>query len=101
MAVIGFVGVGRMGGPMASRLLDAGYELCIHDVSAEAMKPFAARGAQIAASPAEVASRAEIVLVSLPTPDIVRQVALGGNAGIVNGSKVRLMIDHSPQTQKA
>lgn len=95
MAMVGFVGVGRMGGPMASRLLDAGYELCIHDVSAEAMKPFAARGAQIAASPAEVASRAEIVLVSLPTPDIVRQVALGGNAGIVNGSKVRLMIDLS------
>ena len=72
-----------------------GYELCIYDVSAEAMKPFAARGAQIAASPAEVASQAEIVLVSLPTPDIVREVALGGNAGIINGSKVRLMIDLS------
>jgi len=95
MAMVGFVGVGRMGGPMASRLLDAGYELCIHDVSAEAMKPLAARGAQIAASPAEVASQAEIVLVSLPTPDIVREVALGGNAGIINGSKVRLMIDLS------
>ena len=95
MAVVGFVGVGRMGGLMASRLLDAGYELCIYDVSAEAMKPFAARGAQIAASPAEVASQAEIVLVSLPTPDIVREVALGGNAGIINGSKVRLMIDLS------
>ena len=95
MAVVGFVGVGRMGGPMASRLLDAGYELCIYDVSAEAMKPFADRGAQIAASPAEVASQAEIVLVSLPTPDIVREVALGGNAGIINGSKVRLMIDLS------
>lgn len=95
MALVGFVGVGRMGGPMASRLLDAGYELCLYDVSAEAMRPFAARGAQIAASPAEVASQAEIVLVSLPTPDIVREVALGGNAGIINGSKVRLMIDLS------
>jgi len=95
MAVVGFVGVGRMGGPMASRLLDAGYELWIYDVSPEAMKPFAARGAQVAASPAEVASQAEIVLVSLPTPDIVREVALGGNAGIINGSKVRLMIDLS------
>jgi len=95
MAVVGFVGVGRMGGPMASRLLDGGYELCLYDVSADAMKPFAARGAQIAASPAEVASQAEIVLVSLPTPDIVREVALGGNAGIINGSKVRLMIDLS------
>jgi len=95
MAVLGFIGVGRMGGPMASRLLDAGHQLCIYDVSAEATAPFAARGATLAASPAEVASQAEIVLVSLPTPDIVRTVALGGNAGIINGSKVRLMIDLS------
>ncbi|SJZ56425.1 NAD-binding of NADP-dependent 3-hydroxyisobutyrate dehydrogenase [Enhydrobacter aerosaccus] len=93
--LVGFIGVGRMGGPMASRLLDAGYRLCIYDVSAEATAPFAARGAQLAASPAEVASSADIVLVSLPTPDIVRQVALGGNAGVINGSKVRLMIDLS------
>ena len=67
MAVLGFIGVGRMGGPMASRLLDAGHQLCIYDVSAEATAPFAARGATLAASPAEVASQAEIVLVSLPT----------------------------------
>lgn len=95
MAVVGFVGVGRMGGPMASRLLDAGYELCIYDVSPEATKPFADRGAQIAASPAEVASQAKIVLISLPTPDIVREVALGGNAGLINGSAVKLVIDLS------
>jgi 3-hydroxyisobutyrate dehydrogenase-like beta-hydroxyacid dehydrogenase len=93
--LVGFIGVGRMGGPMASRLLDAGYRLCIYDVSPEATAPFAARGAQLAASPAEVASTADLVLVSLPTPDIVRQVALGSNAGIINGSRVRLMIDLS------
>lgn len=93
--LMGFIGVGRMGGPMATRLLDAGYSLCVYDVSAEATKPFSARGAQIAASPAEVASEAEIVLVSLPTPDIVREVALGSNGGVVNGSKVRLMVDLS------
>jgi 3-hydroxyisobutyrate dehydrogenase-like beta-hydroxyacid dehydrogenase len=95
MAMLGFIGVGRMGGPMASRLLDAGHQLCIYDVSAEATKPFAARGATIAGSPAEVASRAEIVLVSLPTPDIVRSVALGGNAGIINGTKIRMLVDLS------
>ncbi len=95
MAVLGFIGVGRMGGPMASRLLDAGHQLCIYDVSADATKPFAARGAEIVGSPAEVASRAELVLVSLPTPDIVRTVALGGNGGVINGTKVRLMIDLS------
>ena len=54
--LVGFIGVGRMGGPMASRLLDAGYKLCVYDVSPEATQPFVARGAQLAASPAEVAS---------------------------------------------
>jgi 3-hydroxyisobutyrate dehydrogenase-like beta-hydroxyacid dehydrogenase len=95
MALLGFIGVGRMGGPMATRLLDAGHQLCIYDVSVEATKPFAARGAQIVGSPAEVASQTEIVLVSLPTPDIVRTVALGSNGGVINGTKVRLMIDLS------
>jgi 3-hydroxyisobutyrate dehydrogenase-like beta-hydroxyacid dehydrogenase len=93
--LLGFVGVGRMGGPMASGLLDAGYRLCVYDVSDEATRPLVARGAEPAASPAEVASAAEIVFISLPTPDVVREVALGGNGGIVNGSKVRTVIDLS------
>ncbi|MDB5487110.1 MAG: Oxidoreductase, partial [Reyranella sp.] len=93
--LLGFVGVGRMGGPMALRLLDAGYRLCVYDVSEEATKPLVARGAQLAASPAEVASIAEVVLISLPTPAIVREVVLGGNAGIINGSTIRTLIDLS------
>lgn len=93
--MLGFVGVGRMGGPMASRLLDAGYRLCVYDLSEAATAPLVARGAELAASPAEVASAADIVLVSLPTPDIVRQVVLGGNGGVINGSRVRLLIDLS------
>ena len=93
--LLGFVGVGRMGGPMALRLLDAGYKLCVYDVSPEALKPFVDRGAQIASSPAEVASQAETVLLSLPMPDVVRSVALGGNDGVINGSKVKTVIDLS------
>ena len=93
--LLGFVGVGRMGGPMALRLLDGGYKLCVYDVSPEALKPFVDRGAQIATSPAEVASQAETVLLSLPMPDVVRSVALGGNDGVINGSKVKTVIDLS------
>lgn len=93
--MLGFVGVGRMGGPMASRLIEAGYRLCVYDLSDDATRPLVARGAQLAASPAEVASLADIVLISLPTPDVVRQVVLGGNGGIINGSSVRLVIDLS------
>ncbi len=93
--LLGFVGVGRMGGPMASRLLDAGYRLCVYDVSDEATAPLVARGAELAASPAEVASTAETVFISLPTPDVVREVTLGSNGGLINGSRVRTVIDLS------
>ena len=92
--LLGFVGVGRMGGPMASRLLDAGYRLCVCDTSADATRPLAARGARVASSPAEVASTAEIVLMSLPTPNIVQSVALGEH-GLVKGSTVTTVVDLS------
>src|SRR5688500_19262084 len=93
--LLGFVGVGRMGGPMANRLLDAGYRLCVYDVSDEATGPLVARGAELAASPAEVDSMADTVFMSLPTPDVVREVELGGNGGLINGSKLRTEDDMS------
>ena len=46
--VLGFVGLGRMGGPMSLRLIDAGYSLCVYDTDAAAMKPLVARGAKAA-----------------------------------------------------
>ena len=91
---IGFVGTGRMGGPMAGRLLDAGYSLSVYDMQSEATKPLVARGARLAKSPAEVASSADIVLTSLPTPDIVKAVALGPD-GIIAGNRASIMIDLS------
>ncbi|BBK40048.1 2-hydroxy-3-oxopropionate reductase [Allostella vacuolata] len=92
--LLGFVGVGRMGGPMASRLLDAGYPLVVFDTQTAATDPLVARGATLAASPADVAAQAEIVLVSLPTPDIVKAVALGPD-GVAAGGRARVMIDLS------
>ena len=65
---LGFVGLGRMGGPMASRLLDAGYTLSVFDTNDAAMRPLVDRGAKAASSPAEVASEAAIVLMSFPIP---------------------------------
>jgi 3-hydroxyisobutyrate dehydrogenase-like beta-hydroxyacid dehydrogenase len=91
---LGFIGVGRMGGPMAGRLLDAGFKLVIHDTDQDAIAPLAARGAQPLDSPAQAACRAETVLVSLPTPAVVRAVALGKD-GVVAGSRVRTFVDLS------
>jgi 3-hydroxyisobutyrate dehydrogenase-like beta-hydroxyacid dehydrogenase len=92
--VLGFIGLGHMGGPMASRLLDAGHSLCVFDTNADAVKPLVARGATAVASPKEVASTAPIVLMSLPTPNVVQAVALGEH-GIVHGSGARMLIDLS------
>ena len=92
--VLGFVGVGRMGGPMASRLLDAGYSLCVYDTSAKALEPLIARGAKAVASPADVATLAPTVLLSLPMPDIVQSVVLG-EKGLVHGPGVQTVIDLS------
>jgi 3-hydroxyisobutyrate dehydrogenase-like beta-hydroxyacid dehydrogenase len=92
--VVGFVGVGRMGGPMASRLLDAGHTLHVFDTSAEAMRPLVERGATAAASAEQVASRAETVLMSLPTPPVVQAVSVG-EGGILRGSKIRTLVDLS------
>ena len=94
MTDLGFIGLGRMGGPMVTRLLDAGHEVTVFDVSEEAARLLVERGAAPAGSAAEVASAAEIVLTSLPTPDIVHRVALG-EAGIAHGSRVKTLVDLS------
>jgi 3-hydroxyisobutyrate dehydrogenase-like beta-hydroxyacid dehydrogenase len=94
MALLGFVGVGRMGAPMVSRLIEAGHQLVIFDTQKQATDALAAKGAKVVASPRAVADEAEIVLVSLPTPDIVKAVALGPD-GVRDGKRVRVMVDLS------
>lgn len=91
---LGFVGIGHMGLPMATRLLDAGHSLLIFDARAEAMAPLVARGARAASSALEVANQVATVLISLPTPDIVQRVVLG-EGGLAHGSAVRTVIDLS------
>ena len=57
--VIGFIGIGNMGLPMASRLLDAGHQLVVYDARPEALEPLTQRQALAATSPKDVADRAE------------------------------------------
>jgi 3-hydroxyisobutyrate dehydrogenase and related beta-hydroxyacid dehydrogenases len=92
--VVGFIGLGRMGAPMARRLIEAGHSLVVFDARAEAVEHVVAAGAQPADSPAAVANAAEIVFCSLPNPKIVHQVALEAG-GVAEGSKVRILVDLS------
>ena len=79
---------------MASRLLDAGHSLVIFDTNPDVMAPLAARGAVVATSADDVASKAEVVFVSLPTPPIV-QAVVTGDGGVLRGSKVQVIVDLS------
>jgi 2-hydroxy-3-oxopropionate reductase len=88
---IGFVGLGAMGAPMVEALLDAGYEVVVTDTRPGAAEPLAARGATVSATAAEVAGAAETVLVSLPTPDVVRAVA----GELAEGKTMRTFVDLS------
>ena len=88
---VGFVGLGAMGAHMVARLLDAGHDLAVYDTRAEAMAPHVARGARACASAGAVADAADTVLVSLPTPDIVRAVA----GELAQGDAIEAFIDLS------
>jgi len=81
-----------MGAPMARRLLERGHALIVHDRDLDAVRHLTRRGAVAARSPRVVADAARVVFASLPTPDVVRDVALG-NDRIVKGRAVRTFVD--------
>jgi len=91
---IGFIGLGRMGARMCARLLDAGHTLTVYDVSTAAVDALAQRGAQPAQNAAQVASMAELVFASLPSPGIVQDAVLG-KAGAIHGTKMKIFADLS------
>ena len=64
---IGFIGLGKMGLPMARRLVEAGHKLVVYDARPEAMDKLVALGADAASSPKDVADRTETVMASLPS----------------------------------
>ena len=78
-ATVGFVGLGRMGTPMATRLAQAGYQVQGYDVSEQAMRSWAERaeGACPAASLDAAAAGAAAVILMLPGSAVVRSVLAG------------------------
>ncbi len=74
---LGFIGLGVMGGPMARNLIKVGYAVTGFDTDRKRLDQFAAAGGKPAASGADVGRAGEVVLLSLPTGDVVRQVVTG------------------------
>ena len=91
---VGFLGLGRMGAPMAANLLKAGHSLLVHDVSPDAVAGLVAQGAEAAGSAAALGERCSVVFTSLPTPAIVREAVLGAE-GICSRAKPEILCDLS------
>jgi len=89
---IGFIGLGRMGGPMSRRLIASGHNVVVFDTNADALAPLKDTGAAIAASPKNIGDSADLAFVSLPTPDIVERVVLDG---VAQGKRVKTIVDLS------
>jgi 2-hydroxy-3-oxopropionate reductase len=82
---IGFIGLGIMGKPMCINLLRAGYEVKVSGHNAKAAEELTHEGAQVAATPKEIAAQVDLIITMLPNSPQVQEVALGTN-GIVEGA---------------
>lgn len=91
---LGFVGLGRMGGPMSGRLVERGFKVVGYDLSPEAAATATEKGVEIVGSPSEVGAKADLAFVSLPAPDLVYSV-VAGEDGIASGGRAKTIIDIS------
>lgn len=78
---VGFAGVGHMGGGLAEAILGGGYDLMVYDLLAEPLNALRARGAKVAADPAELGAHAQLLGVSIAGDDAIES-ALFGERGI-------------------
>src|SRR6185312_10146647 len=91
---IGFIGLGKMGFPMARRLIEAKYQLFVFDQRKEVADQLVTLGAKAASSPRDVADRAETVMASLPSLQASLDVATGKD-GVIEGKRVKRFVDLS------
>lgn len=75
-----------MGGAMAVNLLNAGFRLTGYDVNKDALTRIAVKGAHVGSDPRDVAANSDVVITSLPSPEILEEVVLG-EKGILAGAK--------------
>lgn len=95
MAKIGFIGLGKMGLPMAVNLIKAGNSVCGFDMVRAALDEFEAAGGVAAGSVAEAVSGASVIITMLPAGSHVRDVLTRADGVFAHGAAGALMIDSS------
>lgn len=94
MTTFGFIGLGAMGRHMARHLVRRGLPVTVFDSNGQAIDDLVRIGAARGANARDVGERAEVVMVCLPTPDIVERVAIG-EGGVAGANAVKVLVDHS------
>ena len=89
--VIGFIGLGIMGRPMARNLLKAGHPLIVHSRSRGPVDEIAKAGAKVGTSPRDVAAQCDVLITMLPNSPDVEQVVLGRD-GVIEGARAGLVL---------
>ena len=101
---IGIAGIGKMGAAIAQRLIEVGHTVTVWNRSADRLKPLAAAGAAVAATPADLAGKSELIITILTDAAAIDAV-YGGASGLLAGDvRGKLFIEMStvrPQTQLA
>lgn len=101
---VGFVGLGNIGSRVAPHLLNAGHSLVVSDLNTAAVEALVAQGAKAGATAADAARGADIVILSLPSPAIVRAVVAGDNGVLSSAQAGTIIVDHStidPESSRA
>ena len=81
---IGFIGLGNVGGKLASSLLRNKFDLTVRDLDKNLTKSFEDQGAKVVNSPKELAEEVDVIITCLPSPSICAEV-MEGEDGILNG----------------
>ncbi|MER3449161.1 MAG: 3-hydroxyisobutyrate dehydrogenase [Chloroflexota bacterium] len=100
---IGFIGLGRMGRPMARHLLRAGYPLVVYDRLPEAMAPLVEAGAEVASGPGPLARACDLVVTMLPGDPEVLEVCTGPEGVLRNLRPGAVLVDmgtNHPETAR-
>ncbi len=92
---VGFIGIGQMGRHMSRRVLEAGFDLAVHDLNREAAQPALDRGAKWMATPKEMAQSCDVIISCLPGPPEVEAVVYGADGLLAGWKKGDIYVDMS------
>ena len=95
MTAVGFIGLGRMGLPMASNLCRNGFHLTVYDINSVAIKSMEQLDAKPAASVADVAAASDIIVTMLPDSAAVDEVVMGPNGVLAHARDGAVIMDMS------